>query len=193
MQAASESPQSIHSGMTKNNHRHSRLFLFSKYPRHSRMPSAGIQEFNLINKITITVIFSLILIVLSSCSQNKEPPVKQITICPTNGEWCESTTEKNNIAILFPKKIPYLKLFPVQVKVKNKDTDIQKIQLQFSMQGMEMGTNSVTLKQHETNKNQWKSNIVLPICTSARKDWLINSIIKTDKNNFNAYFLISIE
>ena len=193
--------------MTKNNHRHSHLHSPSKHPRHSRMILAGFnrlcrpgnvlsrgRELKLIILHTYTLLFLILTLTLMSCSQNQTPPTKQITICPTNGEWCESTINKNTIAILLPKKIPYLKPFPVQVKIQTKNkTDIQKIQLQFSMQGMEMGMNQFNLKQQDNNKQFWQKNVVLPVCIAGRKDWLIEIFIKSNKATHKSNFLITIE
>ncbi len=131
---------------------------------------------------------------IQSCSE-ENPTAKsnspiQITTCPNNGTWCKSTHNKQQIEILFPKKIPYLKPFQVKVKLnKNNQTKIQPRKIQFSMQGMQMGTNRFIFKQSK-QKSVWISQVVLPVCVSGRHDWLVN--VETNKNN-KFSFLISIE
>ena len=142
---------------------------------------------------TLIVLFYLTLIILFSCSENKTPSSNKITICPTNGNWCESPFNQHKIAIRFPKKIPYLTKFPVQVRIKNKNKiNIQQLQIQFSMQGMQMGINRFNLKpklnQEDSNTQFWQAEVVLPVCVSGRKDWLVELKV----NEFTHFFSITI-
>jgi len=59
------------------------------------------------------------------------------------------------------------------------------------MQGMQMGMNQFKLLlQQDTSRDEiWKTNVVLPICVSGRKDWLVKLIIKT-KNKINDYYFL---
>ena len=155
--------------------------------------------------IKITFISALISIILLSCTDdkttsNKKNPEKQITNCPINGSWCESTSTENQqkIAILFPTKIPYLKPFPIQVRIQNKDNiKPQEITIQFSMQNMQMGVNRFNLKlkqkQEDSNAQLWETEVVLPVCMSGRNDWLVELENKTKNSSFKNYFSITVQ
>ncbi len=131
---------------------------------------------------------------IQSCTENNTPskyntPI-QITTCPNNGTWCKSTHNKQQIEILFPKIIPYLKPFEVKVKLNKKNQKkIKPRQIQFSMQGMQMGKNRFIFKQSE-KKLVWTSQVVLPVCVAGLKEWLVEVKIE-DEKKYN--FLITIE
>ncbi len=129
---------------------------------------------------------------IQSCSEenttSKNNTPIQITTCPNNGTWCKSTHNNQQIEILFPKTIPYLKPFEVKVKLnKNNQTKIKPRQIQFSMQGMQMGMNRFNFKRSRT-KQYWVSQVVLPVCVTGRKDWLVQ--ISTDNSKFNLLITI---
>jgi hypothetical protein len=132
---------------------------------------------------------------LMACSQNKESFTNEVTICQSNGQWCESIISQQRIAILFPKKVPYLKPFIVQVKfVKNDQIKIQQANIKFSMQEMDMGVNTFTLKltTTTTDDQQWQTKAILPICSTGSKKWVVQLSITIENKIYNHNFIITV-
>ncbi len=107
--------------------------------------------------------------------------------------WCKSENKQLKVEILFPKKRTYLKPFIVQVRVPEKEK-IEKIQLQFSMRGMQMMGNNFKMTRLRKVKNNeiWQAQVVLPVCLSDRKDWLVELGVKTKENIVKSNFLITV-
>ncbi|MFV1982402.1 MAG: hypothetical protein ACC657_02590 [Thiohalomonadales bacterium] len=107
--------------------------------------------------------------------------------------WCKSENKQLKVEIIFPKKRTYLQPFIVQVRVPEKEK-IEQIQLQFSMRGMQMMGNNFKMKRLKKVKNNeiWQAQVVLPVCLSDRKDWLVELDVKTKKNIVKSNYLITV-
>ena len=139
------------------------------------------------------LIISLFLPASLSYSEDTPKPTTKITPCLYSGEWCKSENTQHKTAILLPEKITYLKPFVVQVRIPTKD-NIQQMQLQFSMRGMQMIGNRFKLTRLKENSNNdiWQAEVVIPRCMSGRKDWLVELGVKTKDTIESSNFMVTV-
>lgn len=71
-------------------------------------------------------------------------------------------------------------LVPFYVSVKSESVQPESIELSFDMQGMDMGYNVHNLKKSEAG---WSAKVILPICSLARNDWLVNVKLVFDNDS----------
>ncbi len=143
-------------------------------------------------KFYLFLFFCCSLFIFISCSEELTTTNK-IKSCLANGDWCESIINKQVIAILLPKEIPYLQPFPVKVKLDSRSKEsIKQLEIQFSMKKMKMGKNIFNLKQVEDSE-YWTTKVVLPVCVSGRHDWIVNVVIKTNNLKLERHFEIELK
>ncbi len=97
---------------------------------------------------------------------------------------CEFTA--SGFVVALQAKNPVRVLEPFQLIVKPSGAiNIETMNVNFTMQGMNMGINSF----HFTRSvgNVWQTEVILPLCTQRRTDWIMDVTINTDKNK--QYFL----
>ena len=75
--------------------------------------------------------------------------------------------------------------FPVQVRVEP-GAGVRDVQLEFYMQGMEMGLNRYRLKAGDDGV--WEGEVILPVCTRDRADWMVRVHVRRDEAVWVAAF-----
>ncbi len=133
---------------------------------------------NLKNKILLVLaLISLILVVLqiSQPQPTKKLPVKQlISECLPQQQKCQFSIEQLNFSLEYSKDIYYLKPYQVRLYTEEKDGHlIKQATIDFQMKNMPMGINRFVLKKAglKEGKQQWQSQIILPVCVTGRVDW----------------------
>lgn len=107
--------------------------------------------------------------------------------CKPQQQTCKIVTEDFNIEISLNENIFYLKPFNVAVKTKRKTNyDIESVQVDFKMKGMNMGVNRFMLTKKNINdkKQEWKGKALLPICVAGRADWFAELEIVTKQKKY---------
>jgi hypothetical protein len=77
-------------------------------------------------------------------------------------------------------------LTPFQVWVKAEGA--HKVEVRFTMQGMEMGFNLYTLRAD--SQGVLRANVTLPVCVSGRRDW--NMLLDVDKSRLSVPFVTEL-
>ncbi len=66
-----------------------------------------------------------------------------------------------------------LKAFPVELNIDSRSgQNIQKVFISFTMKNMSMGKQQFKLSQ-DKKTSKWTGKVILPICSTGRKDWHI--------------------
>lgn len=81
---------------------------------------------------------------------------------------CQATFDQHTLSLVFLDKPSALK--PFRVRLESDSEQIENIVLDFKMPGMNMGINRYRLKKAD---RFWHNQLVLPVCTLSRNDWLI--------------------
>lgn len=95
--------------------------------------------------------------------------ISSTSTCDPTKEYCE--IEYKKILFILGFKGTPSGLVPFEVSVKSDTIQPESIELSFDMQGMDMGYNVYNLKRNETD---WSAKVILPVCSLARNDWLMN-------------------
>ena len=77
----------------------------------------------------------------------------------------------SNIAYLLEFQSMPSALVPFVVSVKTDDVQPDAIKMSFNMDGMDMGYNSYRFVKNEFD---WQANVILPVCSLGRNDWLLD-------------------
>ena len=107
--------------------------------------------------------------------------------CKPQIQSCKIVTEDFNIEISLNENIFYLKPFNVFVQTEVKTNfDIEFIQIDFKMEGMNMGVNRflLTKKNNNDKKKVWNGKALLPICVARRADWFAELEIVTKQKQY---------
>ena len=67
-------------------------------------------------------------------------------------------------------------LMPFDVEVLTKDFDAEMVSVVFVMNNMDMGVNAFNLDHYA--KEIWRVKAILPICSLARSDWVVELRVK---------------
>lgn len=81
---------------------------------------------------------------------------------------CQALLDNTQVSTLFLQKPTALKPFEIEVRVDK--PDIQEVRMDFRMPAMNMGVNFYRL--NKVNNSLWKGQVILPVCTSRRSDWI---------------------
>ena len=90
---------------------------------------------------------------------------------------CQSYGDDINVLLTFQSSPSALKPFVATLVIESpKDMQSSDVKLSFEMQGMDMGEQSFKLDFAQST-GRWEGEVILPICTSGRSDWLVISEI----------------
>ena len=92
-----------------------------------------------------------------------------ISLCDPTKNTCEFSYKKDKFELEF-QGVPS-GLVPFNVLVKPKAVQPDSIELSFDMEGMDMGYNKHNLKKKDSD---WNANVILPVCSLSRNDWIVN-------------------
>ena len=95
--------------------------------------------------------------------------VLNTSLCDPTKDICEFKYKEEIINIEF-KGTPS-GLVPFEVLVSSKTAQADSVELSFDMQGMDMGYNVHKLNNSGSG---WNAKVILPVCSLARNDWIVN-------------------
>ena len=111
---------------------------------------------------------------------------KQEKNCDLHKEACSVTLQDgSNITLsIEPKPIPLMK--PIELTVKTKDINLDKLDLKVFATNMNMGLIEKSLKK--VNKNRYEGKITLPTCIVGNMIWNVNIIANKPTKSLGATF-----
>lgn len=104
---------------------------------------------------------------------------------------CEAGDNQHTVTLHFPENVAYLKPFKMRVTLQGfRPEEIDKINVDFKMLGMDMGLNRYTLSPivDENGSISFQGEAILPVCVSGRVDWLANTQVMTADKIYEAVF-----
>lgn len=119
-----------------------------------------------------------------------------ISNCNPQKTICKMKLDKLNMEVSFDKNIFYLKPFNISIKTDKKEhIDIDFIQIDFKMKGMDMGLNRFKLRKasSEDNKQVWRGTALLPVCVTRRADWYSELEVVTKESKYVFTFPIVVK
>jgi len=126
------------------------------------------------------IIFAVVLILSYGIGrwltlQNEEGVNQAIThsVCDPTKKHCEVKNENEKYLLKLIGTPSALNPFIVSVDVEGEQP--QSIELVFEMTGMDMGFNQYRLVNMKSN---WQAKVILPVCSLARSDWVLNVKMK---------------
>lgn len=100
--------------------------------------------------------------------QTSEPEPAQVATCADLQVGCELHTQAGRIVVRVEGKLQVLKPFRLLVEAPG----ARGVHASFAMGGMDMGFNRYVLQR--TAPGAFQGHIVLPVCVSGRRDWLMS-------------------
>ena len=112
--------------------------------------------------------------------------------CDPVKQTCYAMTDGLRLSLQLVGEVKPLKRFQLHVKTTESSTIVlDGIDLQFSMQGMYMGEQHYAL--HKKNQTDWQANLVLPVCTSGRSDWIVELLARSGGRIYQARFPFQLQ
>lgn len=113
---------------------------------------------------------SIVILFLAAC--NGEEQRRSVSIaandCDAAQQRCEVTFDGLTASLALQQGLVPLKPFSIGARIEG-DQEIEWVHLEFQMVGMEMGLNRYRLLE---DGDGWRGEATLPVCTSARADWV---------------------
>jgi len=81
-------------------------------------------------------------------------------------------------------------LKPFTIKIKDQTSIIKNAVVDLSMLEMEMGKNQFTFER--LNPTEWHASVVIPVCTTGRRDWKVELSVKTAEKNYLMSVLLQL-
>ncbi len=146
------------------------------------------------NKITfqhyfIILLLSAVLIVNYFLRQDVDDAVIRVEYseCRLGDENCKIIVAGHRLELFIEGEVKALK--PFVVHIVDKDNVIEQAKVRFEMKAMDMGLNQYVFKKHDDG---WQANVVIPICTTGRRDWLVELDININAGLKRIVFNIEI-
>ena len=118
-------------------------------------------------------------------------PAAAVHKCEPGPQPCRASDGQHEIAIYFPQKIHYLTPFKLSVNLTGYDSaQVNTVVVEFAMLGMEMAANRYQLNRQ--TPNDWVSDVVLPVCVSGRRDWVVTVNVMTNDQTFVERFAFEV-
>ena len=108
---------------------------------------------------------------------------------------CKAGDAQHGVTLHFPEKVAYLKPFRMRVTIHGfGQKEIEKVEVDFKMVGMDMGLNRFTLSPSVDAKGNisYEGEGILPVCVSGRVDWLASTRVMTTHKNYEAVFELKV-
>lgn len=100
--------------------------------------------------------------------QTRAPQPALTASCPDLQAGCAVQIDNRIVTLRVEGKLQVLKPFELKVVAPG----ARKVQVQFTMAGMDMGFNLYTLRPD--GQGAFQARIVLPVCVSGRRDWVMS-------------------
>lgn len=94
------------------------------------------------------------------------------TKCQFNSDPCQVKFNGSIITITVQGDVTPLKPFSLHLE----GNEVEAAEVSFSMRDMDMGVNRFLL--HKVKNSAWETQVMLPVCTARRDDWVADFVIK---------------
>lgn len=111
-------------------------------------------------------------------------PMQTEGTCNPASQGCQARLNGSLVQLKFSGEMNPLTPFAVEVDTGNLDVDA--VTLDFKMQGMNMGVNRYRLESD--GEGRWHGQVVLPVCTLTRKDWIAGLEVEAQGKRWVAEF-----
>lgn len=137
----------------------------------------------------VSIIVLLILILLGNyfLNKNTDNAVVEHTGCQLAVDSCEIVIADSHFEVRIEGEVKALQ--PFVFRVVDGNHVIEQAVVSFRMKAMAMGVNQYRLLKSEAG---WVADIVIPICTTGRRDWLVELEISLNKSTKKVLFDIEI-
>jgi len=110
--------------------------------------------------------------------------VQPLADCQVKGEGCDVAIEGlGTFRISMPKTVVPLEKFAFRVTPQGEVArSVGAVRVDFEMVGMDMGINAYRLER--LADGDYRADIILPVCTSERTDWLANVTIHSTEGAY---------
>lgn len=106
---------------------------------------------------------------------------------------CTARHADKSVRLVFKKPVQYLRKIDITLTGKGFQPEgINKVIIDFSMSGMQMGINRFAL-QKVANTADWQGMAILPVCVSGRKDWQVRLYLQTREGAYLAVYKLTVE
>lgn len=131
---------------------------------------------------------------------NKEPvdntpaiTLKSAQLCNLNQQSCIAGLDNKKIELSLQRPVRYLTKFQAAARVSGfENPGINKVIIDFTMPGMDMGINRFALQETST-PNQWQGTAILPVCITGRMDWQVKVFVATNETDYTATYKLTVE
>lgn len=107
--------------------------------------------------------------------------------CDPVGHPCGALTEALGVRLQLQPPVRPLRAFDAMLALSGpQGAAVDQVQLEFVMDGMEMGSNRYTMVRE--NEGHWRARVTLPICTTGRTDWWARVRVQSDQTLYRAQF-----
>lgn len=121
----------------------------------------------------------LILALLGACDSPterwREETLSVDMPCDASVQECVVRSGATQWSVRLGPQVVALKSFPVELRASGEAPDA--VRVKFAMSGMSMGLNEYRLIP--AGDGVWKADVMLPICTSGRSDWLAEFTVES--------------
>ena len=109
--------------------------------------------------------------------------------CSPVGAACTAQAPSLAIDLWLGDTVLPLKAFPVAVRLSGADTvAVRRVLVRFTMPGMDMGINRFAL---DLQDNVWRGQAVLPVCTTAQRQWRVTVEVVGNPAYVGEFFLVA--
>ena len=108
--------------------------------------------------------------------------------CDLRHSVCTAVQGEQRVGLQFSS--PLRALEPFWVEAVTAGMDVREVQLEFTMQGMDMGQNRYRLLPAG---DAWVGSVTLPVCVAGRSDWLATLTLVGDERQWVAEFGFRLE
>lgn len=133
----------------------------------------------------------LMLVLLGACDSSVNS-VERTQVELGSAEGCDASVRSCQLArdgvemrLALEKNIRTMQPFQLQLHLAGIQQPVEAVNVEFFMEGMDMGVNRYRLLHHE---NGWKGEITLPICVAGTGDWRAEVEVKTQERRYHGIF-----
>jgi len=120
------------------------------------------------NSVFILLLLLMILVGNYYFKPASEKPVVFISDCDLGKEKCKVNLAESELEIAIHGEIKALQIFTISII--DDDNLIEHANVDLKMKAMDMGKNRFAFVK--SGVHSWKSDVVIPVCTTGRRDWL---------------------
>jgi hypothetical protein len=136
-------------------------------------------------------VLMLALTLLAACDSSEKSMERKLVElgsadgCDAAVQVCLLTHEGAELRLELAKDIRTLQPFQLQLHIAGIRQPIKAVNVEFFMEGMEMGLNRYRLLPGE---NGWHGEITLPVCVAGRSDWRVVVDVSTQELHYRGVF-----